>query len=260
MIPISVALTLSALASMVSAHAAMFGVSVNGKDQGDGKDKYIRFPTPFAENCTKDEPGVPGKCFNDPVRDFKSPAIVCNTNGGNAVPSFVTAKAGDTLSFRWHLFDPKNLNEEVLNPNHKGAILTYIAPFTKSNGVGPIWSKFAQDGFDGEWATTKMIANGGEVKVSLPKSLAAGQYLIRQELLALHQADFRCDDPNNPGRGAESYPSCIQIEVTGSGDAVPDQNFDFNKGYTCGTPGLFFNIYVPFDKYIFPGPPVWKAD
>jgi cellulase len=245
------ALALLALASTASSHATMSGVSVNGKDQGDGVNKYIRSPL---VPPPKDAP----KASNDPVRDLKSPNLVCNTGGGKAAPNCVKAAAGDTLAFRWALVpgDPRNI---VLDPSHKGAILTYIAPYTESNGASAIWSKLAEQGFDGEWATIKMIANGGDVEFTLPKTLAPGKYLIRQELLALHQADFRGDDPKNPGRGAEAYPSCVQFEVTGSGAAVPDQDFDFNQGYTYGDPGLFFNVHIPFDKYTPPGPPIWDA-
>lgn len=235
----SAILALSLLGT-VSGHATMFGVSVNGKDQGDGRNKYIRSPA-----------------TNDPVRDLKNPNIVCNTNGGKPAPDFVKAKAGDKLSFRWFHFNPDDPND-ILDPSHKGAILTYIAPFTEGNGAQPIWSKLAQQGFEnGEWATIKMIANKGQVEFSLPKSLASGKYLIRQELLALHMADFRGDQV--PGRGSELYPSCVQFDISGSGEAVPDQDFDFNRGYKYDDKGLFFNIYIPFDKYTPPGPPIWDA-
>ncbi|KAK4199492.1 glycoside hydrolase [Triangularia verruculosa] len=232
--------TLLALTPLISAHATMFSVSVNGKDQGDGRNKYIRSPK-----------------TNDPVRDLQSPDIVCNTNGGTPVPSFVSAPAGATLSFRWFHFRPEDPTD-ILDPSHKGAIITYIAPFTEGNGAQPIWSKIAEEGFeDGEWATIKMIANKGRAEFTLPKGLAAGKYLVRQELLALHMADINFKVDNT--RGPESYPSCVQVEVTGGGDVMPDQDFDFNRGYTYDDPGLFFNIYVPFDKYTPPGPPVFQG-
>jgi cellulase len=101
-----------------------------------------------------------------------------------------------------------------------------------------------------------MIANGGRVDVTLPAQLKPGKYLVRQELLALHMADTRGDQ--NPARGAELYPSCVQVDVVGGGGAAtPDQNFDFNTGYKYDDKGIFFNIYVPFDTYTPPGPRVW---
>jgi cellulase len=240
---LSIATLALALAGTASAHATMFGVFVNGKDQGDGRNKYIRSPS-----------------TNNPVRDFKSPAIACNDRGGTAAPDFVQAAAGDKLAFRWFHFRPEDPTD-ILDPSHKGAILTYIAKYTNSDGSGAIWSKIDEQGFDGgKWATIKMIDNGGKAEFTLPKALAPGKYLIRQELLALHMADI--SPKVDPSRGAESYPSCVQFEVTGSGNAVPDQNFDFNTGYSYDgdATGLTFNMYVPFDKYTPPGPKVWTGN
>jgi cellulase len=222
----------------------MFNVSVNGQDAGDFK-QFIRVPL-----------------INDPIRDLKSPNLVCNTQGGKPAPSFVKASAGDKLSFRWFHWNPADPADFVLAADHKGAILTWIAPYTTGSGTGPIWSKLAEEGFEGgKWATTKMIENKGEVGFTLPKALAGGKYLIRQELIALHQADYAGNDPERPGRGAEFYPSCVQFEVSdkGAGDAIPDQDFDFNTGYKYEDKGLHFNIYIPFDKYTPPGPKPWTG-
>ncbi len=230
-----------ALASTVSGHASVFNIFVNDKDQGNGTFNYIRSPP------------LPS---NNPVKDIKSPNIICNLAGGTPVANFVKAAPGDKLAFRWFHFVPTDPND-ILDPSHKGAILTYIAPYTTGNGAGPIWSKLAEEGFaDGIWATNKMIAAGGKAEFSLPAQLAPGKYLVRQELLALHMADTRGDE--NPARGAEWYPSCAQIEVAGgSGTAVPDQNFDFNTGYKYDDKGIFFNMYVKFDTYTPPGPRPW---
>ncbi|KAK3985458.1 putative endo-beta-1,4-glucanase D [Cladorrhinum sp. PSN332] len=231
-----------AFASTASAHATMFRVSVNGQDQGDGRNSYIRTPA-----------------TNDPVRDLSSTNLICNTNGGKVAPNFVKAAPGDKITTQWFHFqeDPN----DIIDPSHKGPILTYIAPFTSGTGAGPVWSKIAQQGFEnGEWAIIKMRNNRGKVEFTIPRNLAPGQYLIRQELLALHMADFACDDPANPGRGAESYPSCVQFEITGNGEAIPDQDFDFNRGYTCSNKGLHFNIHIPFTSYTPPGPPVWDGN
>lgn len=46
------------------------------------------------------------------------------------------------------------------------------------------------------------------------EGLAPGNYLIRHELIALHQA-------NAP----QFYPECAQIKVTGSGTAQPDASY-----------------------------------
>lgn len=48
----------------------------------------------------------------------------------------------------------------------------------------------------------------------IPSNLAPGNYLIRHELLALHQQ-------NTP----QFYPECAQLVVTGSGSASPSSDF-----------------------------------
>ncbi|KAK4122156.1 lytic polysaccharide monooxygenase [Parathielavia appendiculata] len=243
---LSLATLALALTSTALGHAFMYGIFVNGKDQGDGRNITIRSPS-----------------TNHPVRDFKSDAIACNNLGDIAAPNFVKAAAGDKLAFRWYHWNPVD-PADILDKSHKGAILTYIAKYATadvSNGTGPIWSKIDEQGFEnGEWATIKMINNGGKAEFTLPKALAPDKYLIRQELLALHMADI--SPKVNASRGAESYPSCVQFDVSGSGNAVPNQNFDFNTGYSYDgdAKGLTFNIHIPFDKYTPPGPKVWTGN
>ncbi|KAK3358542.1 glycoside hydrolase [Lasiosphaeria ovina] len=240
-------LALLALATAASAHTTMSRVFVNGKDQGEGKNKYIRSPVNDGQVQLQLD-----KTNNT------TPFIACNSKGNIAVPQFVKASPGDKLTFQWSRDDPK---EPVIDPSHKGPILTYIAPFFATGfGDGPIWSKIAEEGFvSPAWATEKMRNfTGGKVDFNLPKTLAPGKYMVRQELIPLHLADKRGDIEKT--RGPEFYPSCVQFEVVGgSGTAVPNQNFDFNKGYKFTDPGFDFNIHIPFTTYPIPGPPIWDA-
>lgn len=227
-----------AMASTVTAHAQVYGVWVNGVDQGDGRSKYIRSPD-----------------SNSPVKDLTSADIVCNVNGGTAVDEFVSAAAGDTLTFEWY-HDTRG--DDIIASSHKGPVITYIAEYTTSDGTGAIWTKIAEDGYDGsEWAVDKLIAASGKADFTLPSTLAAGKYLIRQEIIALHESDAAYNV--NSARGAQFYPSCAQFEITGSGSAVPDEAFDFNTGYTYSDPGILFNLYGSFTSYDIPGPEVWDG-
>lgn len=235
----SVAISVLALATAVSAHTRMINVWVNGADQGDGRNTYIRTPP-----------------NNSPVKDLASPEIVCNVNGATAAPEFVSAAAGDVLSFEWF---HDNRDDDIIDGSHKGPVITYIAAFTEGDATGPIWTKIAEDGFDGsQWAVDKLKANNGLQDFTLPDALAAGKYLIRQEIIAHHESETTFD--KNPARGAQFYPSCVQVEVTEGGSAVPDQDFDFNTGYTYADPGIFFNIYGSFTSYSIPGPEVWTGE
>jgi cellulase len=227
-----------AMATTVSAHAQVYGVWVNGKDQGDGRSTYIRSPA-----------------SNSPVKDLSSPNLVCNVNGGKAAPKFAKAAAGDEVTFEWY---HDNRGDDIIDGSHKGPIITYVAPYTENDGTGAIWTKIAEDGYDGsEWAVTKLIKNKGKATFTLPSALKAGKYLVRQEIIAHHESNDAYNA--NPARGAQFYPSCAQIEVTGSGTAVPDEKFDFNKGYTYSDKGIVFDIYNFSGSYSIPGPAVWKG-
>lgn len=239
-LPSSLPLAVAALATTVSAHATIYGVSINGVAQGPGFNTYIRSPP-----------------SNSPIKDLSSPSLACNLNGGTPAPSFVLAAAGDTLTLEWQ---HDRQGDDIIDPTHQGPIITYIAPLTAStgDGSGPIWTKIAEDGFSGgKWAVDRLIANRGKNDVVLPRALAAGRYLVRQEIIAHHESDVAFKD--NSARGAQFYPSCLQFEVSGDGTAVPDQKFDFNVGYTYADPGIVFNKYAAFSSYKIPGPAVWTG-
>lgn len=219
--------TVLALAGIASAHTHMFSVWVNGEDQGDGRSRYIRSPP-----------------NNSPIKDLTLPAVACNVKGGEAVPEFVTAAAGDSLTFEWY-HDARG--DDIIAESHKGPIITYIAEYTESDGSDAGWTKISQDGLDGDqWAVDRLIAAQGKWDFRLPASLKAGRYLIRQEVIGLHEADVAYSE--DPARGAQLYPSCVQVEVTGGGATVPDQGFSFATGYTDQTPGIVFNIYPDEDE------------
>ncbi|KAK7938067.1 glycosyl hydrolase family 61-domain-containing protein [Apiospora aurea] len=225
-----------AMATTVAAHCQVTELQVNGKSQGTGINKYIRSPA-----------------NNSPVKTLDTPNLVCNVNGAKAAPAFVTAAAGDTVTFEW-MHDKKG--DDIIDGSHKGPIITYIAPYTDDAGTGPIWSKIDEEGLaGGKWAVDNLIAAKGKKDVKIPADLKAGKYLVRQEIIALHEADAA---PTANGRGAQFYPACAQLDITGAGAAVPDQKFDINS-YQGTDPGIKFNIYGGATSYKIPGPAVWSA-
>ncbi|KAI0127828.1 glycosyl hydrolase family 61-domain-containing protein [Xylariales sp. AK1849] len=230
-----------AFASSVSAHTRMYSVWVNGVDQGDGRGVYIRSPP-----------------NNNPVKDITSADIACNAAGSTAVSHFVSIAAGDSVSFEWY-HDTRG--DDIIASSHKGPIITYIAPYTDGmDGTGAIWSKINEEGYDAStdtWAVDNLISNAGKKDFTLPSTLAAGQYMIRQEVIGLHEADVSY--ASNSARGAQFYPSCVQVEVTGSGSATPDEAFELPGGYTYSDAGIVFSIYGSFTSYPIPGPDVWSS-
>lgn len=82
--------------------------------------------------------------------------------------------------------------------------------------------------------------------VTIPSCVAAGEYLLRIEQLAIH----------NPGSPPQFYISCAQIKVTGGGSKtlspttkIPGHVKATDSGYTA-------NIYNNFNSYVVPGPKV----
>jgi hypothetical protein len=91
--------------------------------------------------------------------------------------------------------------------------------------------------------------NGKPISVTLPTQVAPGDYLIRNEIIALHLAQTL--------GGAEFYPSCTQVRIGGSQTGTPNQTVLFPGAYNDNDPGIFDpNIYNNGAPYTFPGPPV----
>jgi hypothetical protein len=76
------------------------------------------------------------------------------------------------------------------------------------------------------------VASRQPVGFNLPKTLAAGNYLMRHEIIALHLG-------SEPG-GAEFYVVCGQLKVGGnqSGAPAPSELVSFPGGYTDTDPGI----------------------
>jgi cellulase len=188
------------------------------------------------------------------VVDLDSPTLNCNVNGNKPVPGFVEVSAGDSLEWKWYYINPYNPSDMIIAAEHRGPIIIYITNYTDGQPQGAVWTKIDHEGYDpvtDRFAVDNLIANRGWKAIKLPM-LADGKYILRQEIIALHSA-------HNQG-GAQLYPNCIQIKVVGGkGSAVPNQNFDLNKGYTSDHPGLWFNLWQPFNNYTIPGPEVWKG-
>ncbi|KAF8324074.1 glycoside hydrolase [Clavulina sp. PMI_390] len=194
---------------------------------------------------------IPG---NGPVTDLSLIDVQCNgyTDGG-----FYTSPAALVGSYA--AGSQITLNWTTWPDSHKGPLITYIAA-APSNisawmpSTSVVWAKVAQSGVtNGVWASDTLIANNGLYKFTIPSTLKPGQYLVRHEIIALHAAY------SYPG--AQVYPSCFQIQVTGSGTKTPTSNLvAFPGAYTASTPGIVYDIYTAnISQYTIPGPAVWTG-
>lgn len=94
--------------------------------------------------------------------------------------------------------------------------------------------------------------NGEPAYVTIPSTLAAGQYMVRHEIIALHLAQS--------DGGAEFYPSCTQLKVTGSqtGTAKSSEEVQFPGAYSDTDAGILIDAYSSAGTadYTFPGPQI----
>ncbi|KAF4613533.1 hypothetical protein D9613_008195 [Agrocybe pediades] len=195
---------------------------------------------------------IPG---NGPVTDLTLIDIQCNgyTDGGapGSAPAaiYATVAAGSQLKLNWTAWPD----------SHMGPMITYMArapsDITKwSPGNAAVWFKVAESGktSDGKWAATDLLTASNSIYTfTIPPKLKAGQYIVRHEIIALHAAYTY--------PGAQFYPSCIQIQVTGSGTALPTSFVSFPGAYTPTTPGIVYDAYTNTSAYPIPGPAVWTG-
>ena len=140
-------------------------------------------------------------------------------------------------------------------PHNTGPMFAYLAKCEgttcdKFDSSEAKWFKINQVGQKSNSATwfQQDIMNGGVYSVDLPSNLAAGDYLIRHEILALHNAQTE--------GGAEFYPSCSQLRVGGAQSGQPASTVSFPGAYSPTDPGILINVYSMTGQYQFPGPAV----
>jgi hypothetical protein len=179
---------------------------------------------------------------------FSSADIICHKSGTPATNHAVVA-AGGSVTLQW----------DTWPESHKGPVIDYLASCNGDCGSvdksSLSFAKIAESGLNsgsnpGNWASDDLIANGNSWTVEIPSSVAPGNYVLRHEIIALHSA--------GNANGAQAYPQCINIEVTGSGSSVPSGS-SATSFYTASDPGIQFNLYQDFSSYDIPGPALWQG-
>ncbi len=181
-------------------------------------------------------------------------------HGGTKPVAYVCpAPSGSTLTFEWRLW-PDYEHPGSIDPGHLGPCAVYIKKVDDmfaDDAAGSGWFKIWEDGYDtdsGKWCVDRLVEKKGLMSVDLPSGLPAGYYLVRPEILALHQA-YRGDP--------QFYLGCAQIFVEASAGVppldVPEEYRASIPGYVnADTPGVTFDIYKnPMPEYPIPGPKVY---
>jgi cellulase len=175
--------------------------------------------------------------------------IICHKSATNAKAT-ATVAAGATVVMEWNTWPS----------SHHGPVIDYLA---SCNGACSTVDKTSLKFFKideagliddttspGTWASDQLIANNNSWSVVIPSTIAAGPYVLRHEIIALHGAGST--------DGAQNYPQCINIEVTGGGSDVPEGTLG-EALYTETDPGILVNIYTTGLTYTIPGPTLWSG-
>lgn len=180
---------------------------------------------------------------------YGSGDIICHKSATNAQAT-ATVSAGGTVTMEWTTWPS----------SHKGPVIDYMAScdgecstvdkttleFFKIDELGLI----SDTESPGTWATDNLISNNNSWVITIPTSIASGPYVLRHEIIALHSAGSL--------DGAQNYPQCINLEVTGGGTDVPSGTLGESL-YAETDPGISVNIYTTGLSYVIPGPALYSG-
>ncbi|KAI5797345.1 glycosyl hydrolase family 61-domain-containing protein [Peziza echinospora] len=230
-------------ACAVNAHTIFQKVSVNGADQG----QLV---------------GVRAPDSDYPIENVNDSAFACNKDITHKDNNIINIPAGAKVGAWWgHVIGGAQGANDPDNPiaaSHKGPVIVYLAKVGNAATTGTTglqWFKIAEDGLDssGKWAVDRTISQGGWNYFTMPSCVAPGNYLMRVELIALHNA--------YASPGAQFYMECAQINVTGSGTSTGVDFVSFPGAYQASHPGITISIYDSTGKptnggkpYSIPGP------
>ncbi|KAI1495984.1 glycosyl hydrolase family 61-domain-containing protein [Biscogniauxia marginata] len=237
----STIVAVSAFATSALAHGTVSGFVTDGTyNQGFILDYYYEkqnsgsFPDIaawYAENLDNG--------FVDPT-GYSTADINCHKNAASGVLTS-SVKAGGTVDFQWTAW-----------PHGIGPVLTYVAACESDCSAADKttlkWVKIDESGYDTStqtWAAQALIDNNNTWTTTVPSNLKAGNYVFRHEIIALHGATSE--------NGAQNYPQCFNIAVTGSGTELPEGTLG-TALYKVDDPGIMFNPYTTIESYTIPGP------
>jgi hypothetical protein len=193
--------SLLALLPLASAHGAVTSYSIGGK----------AYPGYEGFSPSSSPQTIQRQWKNyDPTMTVTDMNMRCN--GGTSAQLSATIKAGENITAIWKQWT-----------HQQGPVMVWMydcgADFKSCAGDKASWFKIDQMGMWGSvmnsnnWATA-MVYKNLKWSSKIPANLKPGNYLIRHELLALHQA-------NTP----QFYAECAQLVVEGNGTAAPPASF-----------------------------------
>ncbi|KAI1644615.1 glycoside hydrolase family 61 protein [Daldinia loculata] len=175
---------------------------------------------------------------------YRTEEIICHRGAKNA-KNHAPVSAGDIVHIQWNGWPE----------SHKGPVLDYLAScgnscetvdkdalrFFKINQVGLIDGSKAL----GLWGSDQLIANNNSWMVEIPRQIQPGFYILRTEIISLHNASHEI--------GAQNYPQCINLQITSDGTELPSGILG-EELYDPDDPSMHLDIYDGVSTYRIPGP------
>ncbi|KAI5368046.1 Putative auxiliary Activity family 9 [Septoria linicola] len=231
----------AAAPALVSAHGHVLGVVSGGE--------WYAGTTP-EWTYQAEKPNTAGWYANNQDNGFVEPAsyadedIICHKGATPGLGS-IPVTAGESIDLQWNTWPE----------SHHGPVITYLAAvdgeFADVTKADLQWFKIDAGGLNdgstapGDWASDDLIANNFTSTVPIPADIAAGNYVIRHEIIALHSAGQE--------NGAQNYPQCLNLVVESSGSTTPVGTVG-TELYKAADAGITINIYQTLDSYEMPGP------
>lgn len=237
---------LASLATTISAHGYVQGI-VAGGTYYTGYNPSFQYQDPAPVVIGWSDPEDLSNGYIAP-NAYSDPDIICHLD---ATPAGTSAKvaAGDVVELQWTTWPD----------SHHGPVLDYLA---KCDGDCSSVDKTTLEFFKidegglvdgssspGNWASDQLIANNNSWAVTIPTGIAPGNYVLRHEIIALHSA--------GQSDGAQNYPQCINLEITGEGTDTPAGTLG-TALYKDDDPGILINIYTALSTYTIPGPTLYS--
>lgn len=186
--------------------------------------------------------------------NYDTPDIVCHVDSSPASDA-IELKAGDSMNFQW--------TEWPLS--HRGPIMSYLAnagddfskvdkvnlQFVKIEELGLIHNTTDKADLQGYYAADKLRDSGNRWTITIPNYVAPGNYVVRNEIIALMGAKVLGQ--------AQHYPQCINIKVTGNGKDPIASGVRAKDFYKATDPGIQVDIYQNFN-YQIPGPKLYQPN
>lgn len=223
--------------------------------------------------------------------DYTNPNVMsCEGSANVGAPKTLNVAAGSSFKMFWEGATGELVGQGGLSAyfpwvHAMGPVLNYITPCTngdctKFDATNAGWTLLDKSGIDfsqtissslktamtnkpepyhpssgsGLWAMAKLVQDGSTWDINIPSQLAPGQYILRHEIIAIHNPLGP-----NPTSGPQHYISCTQLTVTGSGTAKLPAGVKSSTLYDPN--GAFAKFDVNSDDphtFPMPGPAPWN--